>query len=363
MSKRSANGDGTLRERKDGRWEYRVVVGYDEIQKPIRKSFYGKNQTEAKKKYREWLQKPEKVRIEKAATVGEWAAVWLDVYKKDKVEYGTYRNYKMYVDKHIIPSIGKLKLEDVKPAHIEKLMKKASSLSRSAQQHIKIALNGIFETAMDNHLCSTNPARKVTLKKMPKKEPEVFTASEISKILSTAPAVKDGYIVELLLYTGMRIGEAAALQWVDIDRENGIIYIRRSVARKDGGGYEVKSTKSGMERQIGITDKLSRLLGTIPRNSLYVLGTDAGTIPNTFELSKRYMAAISAINAILGPEESVRELTAHKCRHTYATYLLKGGANLRQVQQLLGHSSVVVTEIYTHIDTDDVKNSVTKLPY
>lgn len=60
---------------------------------------------------------------------------------------------------------------------------------------------------------------------------------------------------------------------------------------------------------------------------------------------------------------TVRRLSPHKLRHTYATYLIKGGAELRAVQTLLGHSSVKVTEIYTHVDTDDQRRASQKLAY
>ena len=82
----------------------------------------------------------------------------------------------------------------------------------------------------------------------------------IAALLEIAPTVEYGYLLDLLLYTGMRMGAAAGLQWRDIDRKEGIITIRHSVARKDGGGYYLKTTKSGKERYIGINAKLAALL-------------------------------------------------------------------------------------------------------
>ena len=216
---RKANGDGSLREKKNGLWEFRVVVGYDIDQKPIRKSFYGKTKTEPKKKYNEWLKQSGQPQIEKVVTLGEWATQWLEIYKKGKVEDGTYRNYAHYVNKHIVPALGYLKFEDIRPAHVEKFMRGKSSLSASAQQHIKIALGAIFDTAIDNGFCVSNPCRKITIKKDKGKTPNVFGASDIASLLELAPSVEHGQVIELLLYTGMRIGEAAALQWRDIDRK------------------------------------------------------------------------------------------------------------------------------------------------
>ena len=56
-------------------------------------------------------------------------------------------------------------------------------------------------------------------------------------------------------------------------------------------------------------------------------------------------------------------LSPHKCRHTFTTFMLRGGADIRSAQKALGHSSVKVTELYTHPDVDDMKNSVNKLGY
>lgn len=98
---------------------------------------------------------------------------------------------------------------------------------------------------------------------------------------------------------------------------------------------------------------------------LYVLARSEFEFESIHVLEKHYKIAFASINAELQKQgrTPVPYLSPHKCRHTYATYLLKGGANLREVQQLLGHSSVGVTEIYTHVDTEDIKSSVSKLPY
>lgn len=362
---RNANGDGSLRKKREGLWEYRVTAGYDADQHAIRKSFYGKTKTEAKNKYKDWLKQSGTPQIEKTKTIGEWAVQWLEIYKKGKVEDGTYRNYEQYVKNHIIPGLGNLKFESVRPAHIERFMKERSNLSKSAQQHIKITLNGIFETAIDNGFCLTNPCRKISIKKDKDQTPKVFGKSDIAALLELAPSVEHGEIIELLLYTGLRIGEAAALQWRDINREDGIIVVRHSVAVKNGGGYYLKSTKSGKERYIGITDDLGALLDRIPMKGLYVLANTEFNYWDTFQLRKQYAAAFTAINAILADQgrPAVPYLSPHKCRHTYATYLIKGGAGLREVQELLGHSSTSVTEVYTHIDIEDIRKSSSKLAY
>ena len=110
---KNANGDGSLRQRSDDKWELRVTVGKDINGKSIRKSFYGDKQSEVKLKYKEYLKNTE-MPLEKVQTVKEWAEKWLDIYKKGKISYKSYYNYTLYMDNHIIPYLGNLLLDEVK---------------------------------------------------------------------------------------------------------------------------------------------------------------------------------------------------------------------------------------------------------
>ncbi len=364
---KSANGDGTLRERKPGQWEFRAVVGYDRRQKAIRKSFYGKTATAAKKAYKDWLKDSGKPQVEQITTVGAWAEQWLETYVKGRVADGTYINYRSYTQNHIIPALGHLRFEAVKPVMVEEFFNLRDQMSRSARNHILAALRGIFRTAIDNGYAVTDPTARIRLEKKVVVEPTVWTASEIKVLLEHLPLVKHGELVELLLYTGLRRGELVALQWDDIDREGRALVVRRSYSRSSDGGYALKTTKSGRERVIGIGDPLARILDQLANNGLYVVSNpQSPMLPlsvNTFE--RYYKTALKDVNQLLTAKgiAPVPMLSIHKCRHTYATYLIKGGAAIRQVQKLLGHSTVAVTEIYAHVDTEDLVSAVTKIAY
>lgn len=353
MSKRRAKGTGCLTQKKNGTWEYRVYLGVGTNGKPMYKSFYSKSKKEVINKHKEWLKNGE-IAVEKVQTVEQWAKQWLLIYKKDKVQYNTYKNYEGYTKKHIIPEIGALKLEQVRPAHIETLMKKKAELSISAQHHIYLTIKSIFESAVENKLCTTNPVGKFKAPRTEEKKPQVFSQTEVKNVIEKANTHKYGYLVLLLLYTGLRVSELTSLQWTDVDFTNNLITIRRAFTRAENGGFKIKSTKSGKERYIGITDKLKELLETIPKKSLFIVNENGEALTiNQFSL--RYKRFFEECN--------LNYLSPHKCRHTYATYLLKGGAELRAVQKMLGHSDVTVTEIYTHIDTSDIINNTKKLSY
>lgn len=359
MARRQKNGTGSFRKRPDGTIEYRVTAGMGMDGKPIRPSFYGKTEADCLAQFKEWTMNNGKKPIEKVRTVGEWADTWLEVYKKDNISYGTYKNYSLYISKHVKPMIGHLKFSQVRPAHIAQLFASAKNhrglpLSESARHDLYMVLKGTFETAIENRLCRESPVGKPKRVDLDKQiSIKVFPLEQIDKLL-TSDAEHAEY-VKLLLYTGLRMGELLALKWSDIDLRQGIITVSKSIARAEGGGYIEKSTKSGKTRYVGITPSLAALLKSLPVSGFYVIANKDGTHVTPHQFEARYKKVLTTTG--------VDYLSPHKCRHTYATYLIKGGAELRAVQEILGHSKPEVTELYTHVDTEHIKNNVSKLGY
>lgn len=356
---RQKNGTGSFYHRANGTVQYRVYMGIDADNKPWRPSFYGKNENEALQAYKDWLKNSSDVPIEKVKTVGEWADKWLELYKKggrNKVAYSTYRNYKMYVDLHIKPHIGKLKFEQVRPAHIEQLFNKLpKDMSYSAKRHINIALNGIFKTAVENHFCKENPVRSMPMQKTDSDTIKVFSLTQVQQILDASKMHPNSAYVLFPLYSGMRLSEIIALQWSAVDLVNDEIKISAAMTRSEKGGYEEGQTKSRKSRIVPLSPEFKAAIQKLPVNGLYVF-TDDGSAPLTLhQYEYRYKKFFT--------DNGIEYLSPHKCRHTYATYLLRGGADLRVIQTLLGHSKISVTEIYTEVNVDDLKNNITKLGY
>lgn len=373
MKKRSP-GDGSLRQRPDGRWEYRVVVGMDADMKPIRKSFYSKDKSGAgaKKAYREWLSN-EDAQIEKKKTVKVWAEEWLETYKKGKVSPGSYYNYELYVKKHIIPELGGKFLDAVRPVDIEKLYSSKIDLSATALNYIRISLNGIFDSAVKNRLCHQNPAKEIIPPRKEKKSPISFSRDDISYLIPFCASFETGYYVEALLYTGLRIGELCALTWGDINLEAGLITVNKDIAvsSEPGRKYVLKeSTKTGRSRQVALTQNGILAFQRIPKRGFYIFPGKHTPFCTPDIYRRRYNAVFQALNEELrsehkgpGAAPQVPMLSPHKCRHTYATFLLDSGANIRAVQDQLGHSRITTTEIYTHVDIESRKANVQKLGY
>ena len=352
---KNANGDGSIRQRPDGRWELRATVGKGIDGKQIRKSFYGDKQSEVKLKYKNFLAKSS-VPIDRISTVKEWAEFWLEISKKDKISYKGYYNYTLYINNHIIPEIGDLALGQVRPAHIEKLLKEKQKLSYSAQHHILMILKIIFKSAIKNHLCVDDPTEDIKITKEEKLNTEVFSTENINDILEAAEKHEYGFYIQSLLYSGMRMGELRALKWEDIDLKNDIIHIARAAAEAETGEI-IKSTKTKKDRYVGINKNFKKILLKQYKNktSEFVIAGDNDGFLRSHQFGYRYRKFFK--------DNNIPYLSPHKCRHTYATYLVKNGTDIRTVQELLGHVKINTTQRYTQVDMDMIKSGVKKLKY
>jgi len=377
---KKANGEGSLRQRKDGTWEYRISV-------PL--SFYSKDADGrgAKKKYRAWLKESGGKSVEKVTTLKDWAEEWLRV-KKTAVAFGTYANYERYINTFILPNLGNMKLDSIRPYHISRLYAspEVDKLSNSAKNEIRVCLNGLFKTARKNRLCGENPAEDEVFSHRPSKAPKVFTLKHVRAILEYAPAHKWGAYAQAALFTGLRTEELCALLWADVhlDGDTPYLNVHQVIAKGDNSGeehliskdeatgkekrkrvYELRdTTKSKKPRMVALTDEGATLFRKLPKDGIFVFsGVNGSAYLTPPQLAHRWEAVLRDLNKTLDDSQKVPMLSPHKSRHTYATQLLSGGANIRVVQEQLGHSRINTTEIYTHVDLESRKSNVAKLAY
>lgn len=385
MGARKENGAGSCTKLPSGNYRYRDWVEINGVRQ--RKSFTGVSPSAAKKAYKEFLASDNKVAIERVQSVAQWAEHWLEIYKKPNVSYVSYKSYKAYVENHIIPKLGDLKLNDVRQAHIKKFLVEARTkpnknhpegepLSRSASEKILWALKGIFETACDNNLCSTNPVKKIELPAKSPKKPSVFRANHMKKIIKYLDIHEYGPYIAIYLYSGLRPGEGFGLMWGDNDPTNNTFRVCRSLSLVDGEGYQITAgTKTDSERIVAYNHALVPMLEKLPHTGLYIMsrkiinkndcGDEVITYTNHNHDSYKviYDKFFSDLNSTLRPDEQIPRLSPHKMRHTFATFLRRGGSDLDEVREILGHKSISTTQIYDTVDVDDMRASVAKLSY
>jgi integrase len=373
MSK-SHYGDGTYETLPSGRVRLKIVVTIDGIR--IRKSFTADSKRLAHKAYADWLSDTDKSVSDKTQTLSQWATRWLTDYCKPKVSFSVWRDYERYLHSKILSfplhgkhTLGELQLTNVSPAHIAQLyagLKNRSneSLSRSTLEKIRIILYGVFETAIDNRLCTRNPVSRVPLPEKPPKEIIIFTSTQIQAILAHVERSVSGAYIALLLHTGLRVGELLGLQWSDIDENKRTLHIHQSLVKTEHGEKVTEGTKTKRKRLIPYDDYLQSNLERIPRECDFVVSRffcGNWTHHTHASFDTIYYAFFDSLNDEL--DEKIPRITPHKCRHTFATKLLDSGVDIRYVQALLGHTTISTTEVYTHTNEESLRENISKLKW
>jgi len=339
--------------RKDGRFEARLIVGYDVQGKAIYKSLYGKSYAQAKEKLDKAKKELKTTTISKnrRQTVIEQLEGYLQK-KKISIKEQTLCVYRMYLDKHIFPYFGKLRCSklniDNMQSFIDYLTNKGLSESsiRAIFSFLKSGLRNVF---MFDHT-------EITLPKANDSKAVALTRDEQHRLeeAATASDVTDSSIVTLCLYTGLRIGEVCGLKWEDIDFCGKSLIVRRTVQRiknDDKSGNESKtkvkclSLKSkSSQRIIPLPDVLIKLLAEHRNRSNTVspfVFSFYGKFIEPRALQYRFNNLLVAANINNG--------NFHMMRHTFSVRSLESGFDIKTLSDLLGHSSAAITlKYYTH---------------
>lgn len=355
--RRATRGSGCWQRTETG-WRYRIRIELPDGTKKT-KSFSGKTQNACRHAAEDFKKSLlSSIDAQAMRTLDEWGEIWLES-KRGAVCYGTYHNYDMYFHEHIVPALGRLPVIKIKPIQIELFLAQKANLSPSARKAIRGVLVQIYKMLVKNNIVTRNPMDGIAAPTGSDPDIRTFGLDDIQKIIAHTVENPNGFPILGMLYTGCRFEEIAALMWNDIGTET--ITIQRAVVRKDTtagkpGGWEIRErTKSGHSRIVGINPNMQELLATLPRKSIYVFPRDNGRFMTYDWYYGRYKSFLQ--------ECGVPYLPMHKCRHTYATYLLKGSHDFRIVQQALGHSDPCVTMRYTHPDEQDQIAAAAKLTY
>lgn len=211
------------------------------------------------------------------------------------------------------------------------------------------SIKGFFSYLSKNDYIKKNPIDKIDSPKLSKKLPEVLNINEVEKILSkpdttTSLGLRDKAILELLYACGTRVSELTNLKLSDL-------FLQDEIIRVFGKGSKERLIPIGSSAIKWMNEYLSKsrsVLMKISRSGNYVFLNSRGTKISrmgVWKIIDRYVKD-AGINKAVHP---------HTFRHSFATHLLEGGADLRAVQEMLGHSDISTTQIYTHIDRDYIK--------
>lgn len=328
--------------RKDGRWEGRYKIGYNDSGTAKYRSVYGKTYQSVKEKITVLKAAPALINSSGKLTIKELFEEWLLAVRL-RVKESTYANYRMKVDKHIMPKFGGLRYEQLTVQMLHNFIESKLKIGLSAKYVSDIII--VFKS-MAKYISRVhgfrNPLADVVLPKVTKNEMKLFSDSQQKQLCRYLLNNPDNTSICILisLYTGLRIGEICGLKWGDINFEKSILTVKRTVQRirtgKHGTKLIVDTPKSrSSQRSIPIPVFIMDILRKI-RNSdnFYILsGNTKVSEPRTMQRK---------FKSILKKAE-LPSINYHSLRHMFATNCIKIGFDIKTLSEILGHASVETT--------------------
>jgi len=215
---------------------------------------------------------------------------------------------------------------------------------KSRARHL-ITIRGFYRFLINEKLVGTNPVKNVDIPKTGLSLPKVMSIKEVEKLLKT-PAIKKPRglrnlaMMEIIYGAGLRVSELIMLRTTDINLDSGLVRVMGKGSKEriiPIGSHAREVTRNWIE------NARPRLLNNMPSDYLFVARAGKPMTRQAFwKIIKKY-ATLANI---------AKNITPHTFRHSFATHLLEGGADLRSVQTMLGHSDISTTQIYTHISRE-----------
>jgi len=370
-----SNGEGTIRQRKNGLWEGVYTAGKDEKGKLIRRSVYGKTQKEVSQKLTALTNDintglyiaPDRI------TTGEWFDLWLKEYN-GSVKAATLAQYEYQIRKNIKPVLGNTLLQKLTAPMIQRLYNslKETLSAKSIKNLHGVMHKGLNQAVLCQYLKS-NPCLACQLPRVEKREMLTLTGDDLRRFLAEIKGKPFEWLYYVDVFTGMREGEIIGLSWDCVDFNKGIIEIKRQMKRErklsGNNEYIFDTLKNGKSRIIApapnvfaalkkvkatqAADKLKH--GENYNNEDNLVFTDelgrhlcAPTVWHTF---KKRVAAIG-----------LPDVRFHDLRHSFATISLENGDDAKTVSENLGHATVAFTlDVYGHVSDRMRKESAARM--
>lgn len=368
MARRGEN----IRKRVDGRWEARIIIGYDDSGKAIYKSVYGKTYIEVREKKKLVIQQGRIIQVPIKSckiTVGQLMKEWLE-YMKHNVKESTFAKYTHLVNAHILPKLGECELRKLDNKKMDMFTRDkllngklngSGGLSPKTVTDLLSLISQAIQFAKErNYPYPQNLV--IHYPKQSKPQIQVLSVNQQQKLervlFNNEDMISMGILISL--YTGMRIGEICALKWENINLEDKTIYVRRTLMRIQETNPEsrkrtkiliTKPKSDSSIRIIPIASFLIPYLQSMKKNSncYFLTGTSDYMEPRAyFQKYKKLMSECRLDN-----------FNYHALRHTFATRCVEKGFDIKSLSEILGHSDVTITlRRYVHPSLDIKKQQM-----
>lgn len=266
----------------------------------------------------------------------------IESYLRDNEQFGRY----------MIEAFGLSPLE-VEHHHIDAYMAELYQLTFMASSTARIlsSIKSYFDFLVIEGEIETSPAQFVAAPRASRHLPDILTIEDIDLIISTIEGdktkpVRDRAIIELLYSCGLRVSELTSIRITDLFFDEGYI-------RVVGKGDKQRLVPISEVAKSRIMSYLELRGGDNSLVDILFLNNRGGALTRVmiFTIIKRAVAAAGLAHHV----------SPHTFRHSFATHMLEGGASIRQVQEMLGHSSITTTEIYTHVSGEHLRDTLSKL--
>ena len=358
---RRSHGEGAVyRRERDGKWVVTIELGWSGGKRRRKSAVAGSEQAA--------LTRLAALREAHAAgrslparerTVGAWLEEWLsDVKAFDGTRPATLAAYRFIATRYITPVIGAIALDKLGPADVQRLLAAArrENPSASTLRHVHGVLRNALNDAERLELVPRNVARAVKSPPLNRGERRSLTTEEARRFLDVVARERLEALFVVAMTTGLRRGELLGLRWDDVDLDQGLLHVRRSLQRVDGALriMEPKTARSrrtvplpasavaALRRHRSRQGEERLLAGALWRDSGIVFASTIGTLLEPRNVNRRF--------EVLRDRAALPWLRLHDLRHACATLLLAQGVDPRTIMELLGHSAIGVTmNTYTHV--------------
>ena len=295
---------------------------------------------------------------------------WLKMIKSS-VEETTYIGYEGVINGRLTDYFGNkdITLQDIKPKHIQDFYSHLleEGLSGNTVKHYHANIRKALQYAMRTDIIPSNPADKVELPKIQKYNPSFYTSDEVKGLLSEVVGTKLEIPVMIDCFYGFRRSEVIGLKWSAIDFEKKTITINHTITQSNGKLIIRDKTKNNSsKRSLPLEPIVETFLLELKErqeenkkicgNSYnkdwleYICVDDCGNLIRPDYVTETFLKLLK--------KRKLRQIRFHDLRHTCASILLKNGANMKEIQAWLGHSTYNTTaDIYAHLDTSSVCNT------
>jgi integrase len=358
---RRGNQEGSIFQRADGRWVAQITYqGPDGKTKLVPKYFHTQGEARRSLTATKSKQDAHRLVISGKATVREWLDVWLEEFVKPNRAKRTHADYHHLLATNLPDAIGNLPLAKLAPEVLQRHFNAIAGTGHGrTAELLRDVLRAGFNRAVKLRRMESNPVLGTEAPKYTPQETDTWTAEQAARFLDVAEQFRNGGLYICALSLGLRKGEAIGLRPEDVDLDNRVLHIRRTLSwiKEPGekeGHWNLRECKRGSMRDLRTSETVFRAIvhhmaqrageaSTVKRwkDSGYLFVSPTGA-----PLHERNVTIV--FHSICDRAEIPR-LRFHDTRHTCGTLLHVQGADIFVIKQVLGHTQLSTTKRYTHV--------------